>query len=68
LNDVATSLYQVIDRALFAEINAKLQLQAMVLSDVKYHSGNEAQLASDVNDGQIQRSWNFWKERIGSID
>lgn len=65
---VGSSLYQVIYRALYAEVNAKLQLQAMGLGDVKYLNETEAQLASDVNDGQIQRSWNLWKDRIGSID
>lgn len=65
---VGSSLYQVIYRAIYAEVNAKLQLQAMGLGDVKYLNETEAQLASDVNDGQIQRSWNLWKGRIGSID
>lgn len=65
---VGISLYQVIYRAIYAEVNAKLQLQAMGLGDVKYLNETEAQLASDVNDGQIQRSWNLWKGRIGSID
>jgi HCOMODA/2-hydroxy-3-carboxy-muconic semialdehyde decarboxylase len=65
---VASSLYQVVYRAIYAEINAKLQLHAMGLGEVRYLNETEAQLASDANDGQIQRSWNLWKRRIGTID
>lgn len=65
---VGTSLYQVVYRAIYAEVNAKLQLQAMGIGDVHYLNEAEAQLAADANDGQIQRSWNLWKGRVGSID
>jgi ribulose-5-phosphate 4-epimerase/fuculose-1-phosphate aldolase len=65
---VGNSLYQVVYRAIYAEVNAKLQLQAMGIGPVHYLNETEAQLASDTNDGQIQRSWNLWKGRVGSID
>lgn len=65
---VGKSLYQVIYRAIYAEVNAKLQLQASALGDIHFLNEAEAQLASDTNDGQIQRSWNLWKGRIGAID
>lgn len=65
---VGHSLYQVVYRAIYAEVNAKLQLQAMGIGDVHYLNEAEARLASDTNDGQIQRSWNLWKGRIGPIN
>jgi ribulose-5-phosphate 4-epimerase/fuculose-1-phosphate aldolase len=64
---VGTSLEQAVFRAIYAEINAKLQAQAQNMGEVYYLNDEEAKLASDTNDGQIQRSWNFWKSRIGPI-
>jgi ribulose-5-phosphate 4-epimerase/fuculose-1-phosphate aldolase len=64
---VGTSLEQAVFRAIYAEINAKLQVQAQHMGEVEFLNAEEAQLASDTNDGQIQRSWNFWKSLIGPI-
>jgi len=30
--------------------------------------GEEAQRAAAANDGQIGRSWNLWRQRLGQID
>jgi len=65
---VGTSLEQAVYRAIYAEVNAKLQLQAMGLGDVHYLNDEEAQLSSDTNAGQIPRSWNLWVQRLGCID
>jgi ribulose-5-phosphate 4-epimerase/fuculose-1-phosphate aldolase len=65
---VGTSLEQVVFRAIYAEINAKLQLQAQSLGDVTFLNEEEAQLSSDMNDGQIPRSWNLWISRLGAVD
>lgn len=65
---VGQSLYQVVYRAIYAEVNAKLQLQANALGNIHFLNETEARLASDTNDGQIVRSWNLWKGRVGTID
>ncbi len=65
---VGSSIQQAVYRAIYAEVNARLQIQASGLGQVQCLTVREAQLASDANDGQIQRSWNLWKGRIGSID
>lgn len=65
---VGTSIQQAVFRAIYAEMNAKLQLSAMGIGDVMYLNREEADLASAMNDGQIGRSWNLWVQRIGSID
>ncbi len=65
---VGTSLEQVVYRAIYAEVNAKLQLSAAGLGDITFLNKEEAQLASDMNDGQIPRSWNLWIKRLGEID
>lgn len=65
---VGTSLEQAVYRAIYAEINAKLQLAAAGLGEITYLNEEEAQLASDMNDGQIPRSWNLWIQRLGALD
>lgn len=65
---VGNSLQQAVYRAIYTEINAKLATQALALGEVKYLSSVEAMLAAQTNDGQIQRSWNLWKSRIGNIE
>lgn len=65
---VGTSLEQAVYRAIYAEINAKLQLSAAGLGDITFLNDEEAQLAADMNDGQIPRSWSLWVKRLGTID
>jgi ribulose-5-phosphate 4-epimerase/fuculose-1-phosphate aldolase len=64
---VGISIEQVVYRAIYAEVNAKLQLQAMGMvneGEVTYLTETEAQLAAAANDGQIARSWNLWRLRV----
>jgi ribulose-5-phosphate 4-epimerase/fuculose-1-phosphate aldolase len=68
---VGISIEQVVYRAIYAEVNAKLQLQAMGMSmgngeagEITYLTQTEAQLAATANDGQIARSWNLWRQRV----
>lgn len=65
---VGTSLEQVVYRAIYAEVNAKLQLAANSLGEISFLNEEEAQLSSDMNDGQIPRSWNLWVTRLGNVD
>lgn len=64
---VGTSLEQAVYRAIYAEMNAKLQLAAQPLGEIIFLNPEEAQLSSDMNDGQIPRSWNLWIQRLGDI-
>jgi ribulose-5-phosphate 4-epimerase/fuculose-1-phosphate aldolase len=67
---VGISIEQVVYRAIYAEMNAKLQMQAISLSGMQgenaitFLTETEAQLAAETNDGQIGRSWNLWRGRI----
>jgi ribulose-5-phosphate 4-epimerase/fuculose-1-phosphate aldolase len=65
---VGTSLEQAVYRAIYTEINAKLQLSAMNLGEITFLNVEEAKLSSVMNDGQIPRSWNLWIKRLGKID
>jgi len=62
---VGTSVEQVVYRAIYAEVNARLQLAALPLGDITFLDAAEARLASATNDGQIPRSWNLWIQRLG---
>lgn len=65
---VGAGLRQVVYRAIYAEANARLQLSAQTLGQPVYLNAREAQLASDANDGQIDRSWHLWLQRLGALD
>lgn len=65
---VGAGLYQAVYRAIYAEANATLQLSTQALGEPVYLNPQEAQLASDMNDGQLPRSWDLWVRRLGDLD
>ena len=65
---VGSSIEQVVYRAIYAEVNAKLQLAAQGLGDITFLSAAEARMAAETNDGQIPRSWDLWVQRLGRPD
>ena len=58
---VGASLRQAVFRAIYTEVNARLQSEALRLGPVTYLNDEEADLASATNDGQINRAWELWK-------
>jgi ribulose-5-phosphate 4-epimerase/fuculose-1-phosphate aldolase len=65
---VGTSIEQALYRAIYAEVNAKLQLQAEALGEVNYLNPREAALAAATNDSQLARVWELWRREIGPIE
>jgi HCOMODA/2-hydroxy-3-carboxy-muconic semialdehyde decarboxylase len=61
---VGASLEQVVYRAVYAELNARLQAQATLLGDVTYLTGVEAARAAATNDTQLARVWELWERRV----
>jgi HCOMODA/2-hydroxy-3-carboxy-muconic semialdehyde decarboxylase len=61
---VGTSLQQAVYRAVYMEMNARLQSDAMRLGDVTYLTQAEAQLAAETIDGQVQRPWELWVREV----
>lgn len=52
-------------RAIYTEINARLQLQAMLAGGpIEFLSAEEAQLAEAAIDGQIHRPWDLWRAKV----
>jgi ribulose-5-phosphate 4-epimerase/fuculose-1-phosphate aldolase len=65
---VGTSLEQAVYRAFYAEVNAKLQMQARQLGEVTYLNAKEAAKAAAINDTQLARVWELWSQEIGTVD
>lgn len=57
---VGTSLQQAVYRAVYAELNAKLQLQSTALGEVRFLSDGEAELTDTSSDVHLGRSWQLW--------
>ena len=65
---VGNSVEQAVYRAYYAEVNARLQLQAKQLGEVTYLNAKEAAKAAAINDTQVSRVWELWAREIGTID
>jgi HCOMODA/2-hydroxy-3-carboxy-muconic semialdehyde decarboxylase len=59
---VAPSLKLAVYRAVYAEVNAKLQMQALQLGEPEYLTDGEARTAMESTEGQVERPWALWKE------
>ena len=58
---VGNSIPQAVFRAYYAEMNARLQAEAMRLGTVTYLTAEEAQASARTNDGVLLRAWELWK-------
>ena len=65
---VGASIEQAVYRAIYAEVNAKLQIQAVTLGEITYLNLQEAAKAAATNDTQLARVWDLWLREIGTIE
>jgi ribulose-5-phosphate 4-epimerase/fuculose-1-phosphate aldolase len=61
---VGTSLPQAVYRAIYLEVNARLQSEAMKLGSINFLTSGEAKLAAAGNDMHVSRPWALWKHEI----
>jgi len=61
---VGLTLRQAVYRAIYAEWNAKLQLDALRLGSPIYLTPEEAVGAARANDAAIDRAWQLWKRAV----
>jgi ribulose-5-phosphate 4-epimerase/fuculose-1-phosphate aldolase len=59
----AQSIRHVVFRAVYTEVNARIQAEAMKLGTPTYLSTEEAAAAAKTNDGLVDRPWELWKQR-----
>lgn len=60
---VGTSIKQVVYRAIYAEVNARLQSEAARLGSITFLNEQEAARAMASIDGVLDRPWELWKAR-----
>jgi len=65
---VGNSTPQVVFRAIYSQINARLQSEAARLGPITFLSPEEAAKASATNDAVVLRPWELWKSRVGKIE
>jgi HCOMODA/2-hydroxy-3-carboxy-muconic semialdehyde decarboxylase len=61
---VGISLPQVVFRAIYLEVNARLQSEAIKLGRINFLTSEEARLAAAENDIHLLRPWMLWKHQI----
>jgi ribulose-5-phosphate 4-epimerase/fuculose-1-phosphate aldolase len=62
---VGPTLKHAVYRAVYAEVNARLQSEAMRLGPVNYLTAGEAETTCRNVETQIERPWNLWKSQLG---
>ena len=60
---VGATLKQVVYRAIYAEVNARLQSEALRLGTITFLNEQGAANAARTNDGVIDRPWELWRKR-----
>jgi HCOMODA/2-hydroxy-3-carboxy-muconic semialdehyde decarboxylase len=63
----APTIELAVYRAIYAEVNAKLQLSAATLGPVTFLNPEEAALAAATTEGQVERAWQLWAARISEF-
>jgi ribulose-5-phosphate 4-epimerase/fuculose-1-phosphate aldolase len=61
---VGKSLPLAVFRAVYLEVNARLQTEAMRLGEVNFLLPEEARLATASTEGQVLRPWTLWKREV----
>jgi ribulose-5-phosphate 4-epimerase/fuculose-1-phosphate aldolase len=61
---VGEHLRQAVFRAVYAEVNARLQSEALRLGPVTYLSDEEAAATTATNNTHIDRAWDLWRRRV----
>jgi HCOMODA/2-hydroxy-3-carboxy-muconic semialdehyde decarboxylase len=62
---VGGSLKQAVYRAIYGEVNARLQSEAARLGEITFLNDAEAMNAAATNDQMVDRPWELWKKRAG---
>jgi len=65
---VGGSIEEAVFRAVYTEINARLQMQALDLGDPIYLNAEEAAKSTQTNRSVFRRAWDLWAKDIGPVD
>ena len=65
---VGYSIPAAVYRAIYTQINARVQAEAMKLGPVNFLSAEEIPKAQAGSEAVLGRSWELWKARVGKIE
>lgn len=65
---VGNSIQEVVYRAVYTDIDARLQIDAARLGSITFLSPEESAKSAATLDAQVPRAWELWKSRIGKIE
>jgi ribulose-5-phosphate 4-epimerase/fuculose-1-phosphate aldolase len=65
---VGPSAQVVVYRAIYTQVNARVQSEAMKLGTPRFLSAGEAEKAQAVTEGTSGRPWELWKAQVGKIE
>jgi ribulose-5-phosphate 4-epimerase/fuculose-1-phosphate aldolase len=65
---VANSTMIAVYRAIYTQMNARVQAAAAKLGPVKFLTPGEAVKAQEITEGTAPRPWELWKARVGKIE
>ena len=62
----AQSVRHVVFRAIYTEVNARMESEALRLGEPTFLNDGEAAAATKTADGLVNRPWELWKQRVES--
>jgi ribulose-5-phosphate 4-epimerase/fuculose-1-phosphate aldolase len=65
---VANSTPIVVYRAIYTQLNARVQMEGMKLGKIKYLTPGEAEKAQAIVEATVGRPWELWKTQVGKIE
>jgi ribulose-5-phosphate 4-epimerase/fuculose-1-phosphate aldolase len=60
----AQSVKHVVFRAIYTEVNARTEIQALAVGKPMFLNEKEAAAAMKTNDALVERPWALWKQRV----
>ena len=60
----AQSVKHVVFRAIYTEVNARTEIQALAIGKPAFLNEKEAAAAMKTNDALVERPWALWKQRV----
>lgn len=64
---VASTLRVAVYRAVYADLNARIQLDAERRGPITFLSAEEADATAAANEGQVERPWQLWKAEAARL-
>jgi HCOMODA/2-hydroxy-3-carboxy-muconic semialdehyde decarboxylase len=59
----AQSVKHAVFRAVYTEVNARIEAEALSIGKPKFLNPREAEAATKTNDALVERPWALWKQR-----